>query len=281
MNSLSLEKTTRQRIEAFTRKPTHAVVLVGQKGIGKKAMAISLAENVLKIDDLGKYPYVKILGITDKDKSIGVESVRKLDEFLKLKVTGNRAFDRVIIVENAEMMTIQAQNAFLKTLEEPPSGVLIILTSTYLQALLPTVISRLSVININKPNKDDLNISDLADHDKFNQAYSISGGLPGLVEEILNNPAHPLLKATELARRLLSQSVYERLLSVDELAKDKPLCINTIYILQQMAHLALQSASGVSTKKWQQILKASYKAQQALDHSAQIKLVLSDLMMSL
>jgi hypothetical protein len=281
MNNIGLRGSTKKQLETFTSRPTHAVVLVGQKGLGKKSMAKGLAEAILQVDNLDSYPYKSILGIDDKNKSIGVDSIRALDKFLKLKVAGSKQFDRVIIIEDAEKMTIEAQNSLLKTLEEPPTGVLIVLTSTHLQALLPTVVSRLSVINVSKPSKNDLNSSKLAEHDKFNQAYSISGGLPGVIDEILKDPDHPLLRATERARQILSQGVYERLISVDELSKDKQLCLNIVYILQQMAHLALQSANQVSSKRWQIILKSSYKSQQALEGSAQIKLVMTDLMMSL
>jgi len=109
----------------------------------------------------------------------------------------------------------------------------------------------------------------------------MSGGLPGLMSALLENEEHSLLLATETARRLLVQSPYERLLEVDELAKQRTLLSDTLFILQRMAHISLQSATPATAKRWQNVLSASYSASEALEQSAQPKLVLSTLMVSL
>ena len=53
---------------------------------------------------------------------------------------------KIFIVENADNMTVQAQNALLKTIEEPPAYGIIILISTNYEQFLPTIISRCSLI---------------------------------------------------------------------------------------------------------------------------------------
>jgi len=98
---------------------------------------------------------------------------------------------------------------------------------------------------------------------------------------LLYESEHPLLLATDHARRLLSQSAYERLTMVDELAKQKMLAIDICAILQHMAHLSLQTASGPVAKRWESVLKAAYEAGESLSVSAQPKLVLTKLMLSL
>ena len=98
---------------------------------------------------------------------------------------------------------------------------------------------------------------------------------------LLSQENHPLLQATQTARQLLSQTSYERLLLVDELAKQRALASDTTFILQQMAHVSLQTATGPAAAKWQTVLAASYKASEALANSAQPKLALSNLMLSL
>jgi hypothetical protein len=84
-----------------------------------------------------------------------------------------------------------------------------------------------------------------------------------------------------MARRLLSATTYERLLMVDELTKQKQLAQDTVFILQQMARLSLQSAAGQAASKWQRILKASYEVAEELQQSAQPKLCLTNLMLNL
>jgi len=90
-----------------------------------------------------------------------------------------------------------------------------------------------------------------------------------------------LLKATETARQLLRQSVYERLLEVDSLAKDRSQAQDVCYILQQMAQAALQTASGPVARKWQLVLATSYRAQEALLQSTNPKLTITNLLLHL
>ncbi|HMH31324.1 MAG TPA: hypothetical protein VK534_02505, partial [Methylomirabilota bacterium] len=151
------------------------------------------------------------------------------------------------------------------------------------QSLLPTIRSRAQSIPVNKPNRDTL--TDYFGKDfgsgQVKQAYAISGGLPGLMNALLSEEDHPLVLATEKARQVLSSNAYERLLMVDELAKQKALAADTTFILQQMAHVSLQTVTGPAATKWQTVLAASYKASEALANSAQPKLTLTNLMLSL
>ena len=116
---------------------------------------------------------------------------------------------------------------------------------------------------------------------RIGQMQAISGGLPGLMAALLEDSDHPLLPATERARRLLQQSTFERLLAVDELAKQKTLCRDVLFILTQMAQLRLRVATGKEFERWTTILRASYAAVSALDANAQSKLALTNLMLQL
>jgi hypothetical protein len=71
------------------------------------------------------------------------------------------------------------------------------------------------------------------------------------------------------------------LLLVDELARKPVLAANVTLILQQMAHVSMQTAQGDTFRRWQDILSASYHASEALASSAQPKLVLTNLMLHL
>jgi len=75
-----------------------------------------------------------------KATAIHIDKIRMIER--KLRYRPNEGNYRVVIVVQAEEMTIQAANAFLKTLEEPPSYAAIILTTTNYSRLLPTIISR-------------------------------------------------------------------------------------------------------------------------------------------
>ncbi|MEI9914152.1 MAG: hypothetical protein WDN66_04200 [Candidatus Saccharibacteria bacterium] len=55
-------------------------------------------------------------------KSISIDEVRAINDFLMLKVPVKRTINRIVIIEKAERLTLEAQNALLKNLEEPPLG---------------------------------------------------------------------------------------------------------------------------------------------------------------
>jgi DNA polymerase-3 subunit delta' len=205
-----------------------------------------------------------------------------MERFLSLKVPSKRLVDRAIIVEDSHLLTPEAQNALLKTLEEPPAGTILLLTATHEQTLLPTIRSRTQVLAVRRPAQADLRAHFVARGFKevdIKQAYAMSGGLPGLMQALLGDEEHPLRAAAQQARELLGQSLFERLVTIDALSKQRELAADTIAMLQQMAHLSLRSATGAAAKRWQKILKASYEAADALQSSAQLKLVLTDMVL--
>ncbi len=77
------------------------------------------------------------------DTSIGIDEIRQIQHTLSRKSTSGA---NIVIVLNAHTMTIAAQNAFLKTLEEPPTNSEIYLITTQPDELLPTIVSRCQII---------------------------------------------------------------------------------------------------------------------------------------
>jgi hypothetical protein len=280
MSDVALHATTAQLLERFIAAPSHAVLLTGTTGIGKSYVAQHLANRLLdhRYTSLAEHPYVRIIASAD-GKAIAIESVRELEHFLSLKVPGVGNLKRVIIIQDSQLLGIEAQNALLKTLEEPPIDTVIIMTAPTPQNLLPTIQSRLQMISVIKPTKADLKLAMPADN--FDSNYAISGGLPGLLHAMLNNGDHPLVAAVAMARQLLGQTNYDRLLQVDSLSKDKRLTLDTLHILQQMAHISLQTAQEPASKRWRAVLEASYSAAEALDASGNPKLVLTNLLLAL
>jgi hypothetical protein len=280
MSTLVLHPITNTHLRAFTERPSHALLLVGPSGSGKFSLAQRAAETILDIPNIPDYPYS--LHIIPENASIGIEVVRTIEQFLSRKVPGTQTYRRVVIIEQAQRLTTEAQNALLKNLEEPPADTLIILTATHASGLLPTIRSRAQTIVVNQPDAAVLS-QQYPDSDPkaYSRAYAMSGGRPGLLSALLSETEHPLTIAADYARQLLGQTVYERLLLVDELSKKPELASNVTSILQQMAHVSLQTASGKAFVRWQNILTVSYKASEALAGSVQPKLALTDLMLHL
>jgi DNA polymerase III subunit delta' len=283
MPELVIHKQTKRHLAALGKQQPHAVLISGPIGIGKMAIAKTLATGLLGIDPdkLSQYPYLRQISSESK-KSIGIEDVRELEHFLALKIPGSKTVSRLVIIEDAHMLTLEAQNALLKTLEEPPSGTVVVLTTAHEHALLPTIRSRVQTLQVKKPPLQELKgfFGSSASEGAVNQAVAISGGLPGLMAALIGeDTGHPLAAAVSYARQLLQKTAYERLLLVDELSKQKDLAHDVCYILGQMAQAAL--AKDGTSERWKSIMQAAYEAESQLLRSGQPKLVMTNLMIRL
>lgn len=78
--------------------------------------------------------------------SLGIEEVKRMQQKVSLKPLESPY--KAVILQKAELLTIPAQNALLKLLEEPPERTLLILQTTTLDALIPTIQSRCSIMHI-------------------------------------------------------------------------------------------------------------------------------------
>lgn len=278
MKNLCLHPKTKKDVERLIDSKPHAALIIGGSGIGKKSLAKSIGESLLNVGSLDDYPYSLV--ISPEGKSISIESVRQMEHFLSLKVPNNKSPNRAVLIEDSENLTHEAQNALLKTLEEPPKDTVILMTLSNLNQLLPTIRSRAQKLYITSPDEASLrNFYKSTIPEVFNQAYLISGGLPGLLSALISSDDHPLKLATAEARSILSKNLYERSLLINNLAKDTVKLMDTLQIMEQMATVSLKRDS--SSDRWQKVLEASYRARAELTSNAQTKLVLLKLMMSL
>ncbi|OGZ69017.1 MAG: hypothetical protein A3D35_02675 [Candidatus Staskawiczbacteria bacterium RIFCSPHIGHO2_02_FULL_34_9] len=135
---------------------SHAYLFSGPKETGKTSFAKELVKlinrsipNGEKMIESGNFPDLKIIRSKDSKSSlenekdmmsIEIEQIRDVQDFLSLTTYyGNY---KAVIVQDAERMTLEAENCFLKTLEEPKGKTIIILTSSKPNLLLQTVTSR-------------------------------------------------------------------------------------------------------------------------------------------
>lgn len=150
----------------------HALMLTGQQGIGKMEFAQHLAQwllclsadkhtqgkpcghchscNLLKAGNHPDYICVKPEG---KSNQILIGQIREANQLLT--ETPSISDQQVLIIHPADVMNLNASNAFLKTLEEPPGQAQIILLSHYYGAMMPTIKSRTQKINLSAPSLAD------------------------------------------------------------------------------------------------------------------------------
>ena len=136
-------------------KPFHAYIFQGEVGCGKETMARTFAAGLQctaeqEVRPCGKCPSCKqidsgnqpdVIWVTRELSSIGVDDVReKINSEMAIKPFSSPY--KIFIVPEAERMTEAAQNALLKTIEEPPEYGIIILLTSNMSAILPTIQSR-------------------------------------------------------------------------------------------------------------------------------------------
>lgn len=137
-------------------KISHAYAFVGPMGIGKKKLSDEFAKYLLKVDDLRVSVDYKYIKKQDGKKNIVIEQIRKelVDD---VHISPAASDYKVYVIDNADDLNAESQNALLKTLEEPPYYVCIILITDNIQNFLPTVISRVKQIKFNKLSKSEIN----------------------------------------------------------------------------------------------------------------------------
>jgi DNA polymerase III subunit delta' len=192
-----LASTLRDRDRAH-----HALLVAGPAGLGKKVLALNLAQALLcespRPDGLAcgacagcgyvaarTHPDMRVLDLFDVDddgdyvpvNEIAIKRVRQVTSMLE--VSAHRAGRRVVVIAPAERLNVEASNALLKTLEEPPPGAMLILVAHQSGRLMPTVTSRCLRVDAPRPSADEatewLRAQGVADPA---EALAESGGAP-------------------------------------------------------------------------------------------------------
>jgi DNA polymerase III subunit delta' len=122
-------------------KINHAYLFEGIDGIGKTTFAKELSKYLLKVEHIENSP--DYINIEPQGASIKIARIRSLQTDVIIKPHGDY---KIYIINNAEKMTIESQNALLKTLEEPPEYVIIILITSNKNSLLDTIKSRCDIV---------------------------------------------------------------------------------------------------------------------------------------
>ncbi len=224
MNITELHRETWSHLNARRVQLPHALLLSGQHGIGKFALARNFAESLLCETPMpsgeacancaacnwlsqGNHPDFRLLqpeglaedgndpeeaGRKKGSQQITIDQVRALDDFLH--VGTHRHGIRVVLINPAEAMNRSTANSLLKSLEEPIASTLFLLVSNEQGRLLPTIRSRCQSIHVPQPSRELatgwLRGSGVDDAERW---LALAGGSPLLAADLGGNGARAVL----------------------------------------------------------------------------------------
>ena len=189
----------------------HAYLLAGPAHVGKMTLAIEIARAVNCIARqespcgdcaqctriaAGNHADVRVVGKVSRAEGeaartvIGIQEVREVLHQVSLKpFEGSRI---VVIFDGVESLSDEAANALLKTLEEPPDQVTLLLLTTNEDAILPTILSRcrrLSLLPVPRPQMVDALVSrESCDRERAEELVRLSRGCYGWARSVLREP---------------------------------------------------------------------------------------------
>ncbi len=224
-----------------THTVSHAYLITGPHGVGKFALASTLAAALLCAENTPpcgvcracrlvatrSHPDLHIVASERIGAALKIEQVRELQ--WQLALTPVEGKYRVAILQRFEEATPSAANALLKTLEEPPPHVVIVVLAADADRLLPTIISRCQQIPLRplpiRQVEESLRTHWQASPEQAELLAHLSGGRLGWAVQILKN--EPPLMYRNRDRRLedllglLSATCVERFRYADELSGDR------------------------------------------------------------
>ncbi len=152
---LALHTATQKHLNAVVKRPKGAYLFTGSEGVGRRTAAVWLAKQlhcgnlagcgVCHLIDTGAYGDFIVVGPTDAS-SIGIAQVQELLASLG-KSRINHQGVRMVVIDQADRLTTEAQNSLLKTIEEPPADTVMVLLTHEETDVLTTIRSRCELVN--------------------------------------------------------------------------------------------------------------------------------------
>lgn len=285
MDNLLTHSSTKEDLQRILVSLPHAIGLQGEPASGKKHVSKYIAGRILGVGDVNSYPY--FLSV-DCNQKVGIEEIRDSRKFLALKIPGDKNYKRCLAFWSFQSLGHEAQNALLKSIEEPPKDTLIIITTDSKNNLLPTIVSRLSWISVRPVSMEESleYFSSSYDKNKIEKAHMLSGGAAGMLSELLEDyDNHYLVQSVNEVKDLLNKHRVDRLSLADKLSKDREFDMDLFLgSLSKIFSAALRSGlsrTGRADPKLLADLKKITEAQNSKNYNANQKLIVTDLLYNL
>lgn len=228
----------------------HAYLFSGAPGIGKRTLALRLAQALNCESPIGAgmpcfncrtckqiesmtHPDLNVIQAETEGGTLKVDQIRELQRTINLRPYQSQY--RVSLFLRFHEANDNAANALLKTLEEAPSHAVLILTAENPEQLLPTINSRCEILRL-RPLPVEAVTSDLMekglDEDRARLLAHISGGRPGYARKLVDDVTLLEKRAEQLndLQTLLPAARVEKFSYADKLSKDKDVMRQTIVV---------------------------------------------------
>ncbi|HKX23934.1 MAG TPA: AAA family ATPase [Candidatus Saccharimonadales bacterium] len=267
-DQIVLHDSAKLNLEALAARPPQGILFVGPEGIGKMTVADKLALHLVD------HPTAIRVISPDEKGTIAIETIRELYKATRAKQDGHQ----VIVVERADRMSLEAENAFLKLLEEPRAGLTFMLTTLQLESLLPTILSRIQHLTF-APLPDDairrLIMSKqpgIAQSD-LSQMVFLAQGRPGVALQLLEGDALPKQRdRMQVVKQLLAAKPHERFILAGKMAGSRDDCLETLSAMARVVEVQLSSATSTAqATHWTSLAEAIENAQLAISRNGNVK----------
>lgn len=269
----------------------HAYIFSGPENIGKyllaKIFARSMIEGIkeLKLNSCDFVQFLPDLLLLEpevervkgvlKEKLISVEKIREVEKNLSLYPYSGKY--KILLINNAHRMSVQSQNALLKTLEEPNPNSIIILVTHQIEAILPTIYSRCQVLKFGRVSSSQIR-KEIADLSELGDKLAVLGK-PGLVVNVCQNEEirHQYEEAVKVLRQLSSMNINERFNLADSMSKNTTESISTLELWSWLIH----EKAIDNIKLFKVINKINNTLKQIKTSNSNVKLALENLFLEL
>lgn len=237
----------------------HAYLFGGPEHLGKMAVAKWMAEQLKALEvtvvSLGE----TLVSKKEKRKEIPIEDIRELKRRMAFRAAGDKW--RIAIIDEAEKMSEEASNAFLKLLEEPGSQTLFILISHHPDAMLPTIRSRAQTISFSSVS--DAELEHFLDQRKVSakdreDILTVAAGRPGILLRALEDESffNDERKLAEEVRNILTASDLPAVFRLSErAASDIELRSRIVFHVIEELRLRMRAASADTVSQCAQKIK--------------------------
>lgn len=290
LNIIGHEKI-KQKLDKIisTKSVSHAYLFCGKEGIGKKTLAIEFAKSVMCNESVTlKYCGKCESCLTFKSGNdfkiiVPTKNVIKVDEirefcnelFLKPTKTSHKIF----IIDDAECMNEQAQNALLKVLEEPPLYATIILVTSNKEKLLNTIKSRVVEVSFDSLSEIEIkSIFNINNIEYTEEAIKYSNGSYKKALDFMNDDMFEIAK--EIAKLLENKDFLTTNRKFEEIKADKNLKSNITVILEKTMQIFFMKLKNEKNFEYKNIEKIEETIQK-IKRNANVDLALDSLMVEL